>query len=150
LANPPLLLTQRLKAKTDKKALVLLLSAKQRMRLRGRAQTTCGQEVVLQLPREGPLLNGDLLTGKATSTQVVIKAAPEDLLLITAKTSLELIKAVYHLGNRHVELELHSEEIFLLNDTVLAEMLKARGINIEQVKRPFFPEMGAYSTHHRH
>ena len=127
-----------------------MLSANERNSLRGRRQTTCGQELLLQLPRKGPLMDGDVLIGENPLLGVLVKAAIENLLIVRANSILELIKASYHLGNRHVELELHSKELFLLEDPVLAEMLKARGLKVEKIKRPFFPELGAYSQSERH
>ena len=92
-------------------------------------------------------MDGDLLTGATTPlTQVIVKAANEDLLLVTAKSVLELTKAAYHLGNRHVDLELNSKELLFLEDPVLAEMLMSRGLSVKQIRKPFFPEMGAYSN----
>ena len=146
----PILLNRRLKTRSSKKYLVLSLSAEQRTRLRGPRNTICGQEVLLKLPREGPLMDGDLLAGEESSPQVLVKAAEEDLCKIQATSILELIKAAYHLGNRHVDLELHIKELFLVEDPVLITMLEKRGLKIEKLKRPFFPEMGAYDTTHSH
>ncbi|WP_320667832.1 urease accessory protein UreE [Prochlorococcus sp. MIT 1307] len=129
--------------------MILSLSAKERRYLRGRRQTLCGQEVLLHLPREGPLMEGDVLAGENRFPKVVVRAAVEDLLVVRTNSLLELIKASYHLGNRHVELELHSQELFLLDDTVLAKMLRGRGLKVEKISKPFFPELGAYSQVHR-
>ena len=63
---------------------------------------------------------------------------------------LELIKATYHLGNRHVDLEIHSQKLFLLEDSVLEKMLKSRGLLVQKIQKPFFPEIGAYSQIHKH
>lgn len=97
-------------------------------------------------------MDGDLLIGEATTPQVLVKAAIEDLLLVRAESILELIQASYHLGNRHVDLELHSKELYLLEDPVLAEMLRGRGLSVTKEKKTFFPEFGAYSrvNGHRH
>ncbi len=121
------------------------MSADERNYLRGRRQTTCGQEVLLQLPREGVLMHGDLLSDAKSHTIVLVKAAIEDLLVIRSTSILELTRASYHLGNRHVNLELHSNEIYLLEDPVLENLLLIRGLEVEKVKKPFFPELGAYS-----
>ena len=152
MTSSTIVLTQRIKTKNKIKSLELVLTANDRTRLRGRRKTTCGQEVILMLPREGPLRDGDVLVGEDSNTQVLIKAAIEDLLLVRANSILELIQASYHLGNRHVELELHSKELFLLEDPVLAEMLIKRGLTVEKTKKAFFPEFGAYyqSSNHKH
>ena len=51
-----------------------------------------------------------------------------------AKSQLELIKAAYHLGNRHVDLEIHSQKLFLLEDSVLEKMLKSRGLLVQKIQ----------------
>ena len=129
---------------------MLLLNASERKRLRGHRKTSCGQDILLMLPREGPLMDGDILSGESPSPHVLVKAAIEDLLVVRAQSILELIKAAYHLGNRHVDLELHPNQIFLLEDPVLNEMLKKRGLSVKKIKRTFFPELGAYSLLNSH
>ena len=145
-----IVLNRKLKTKNKRSSLLLVLTADERTQLRGHRKTICGQDVLLQLPREGALIDGDLLVGKDSSIQILVKAAEEDLLVINAESNLELIKAAYHLGNRHVVLELQSEELFLLNDPVLADMLKRRGLKVKKIKRPFSPERGAYSFTNSH
>jgi len=95
-------------------------------------------------------MDGDVLIGENPLLRVLVKAAIENLLVVRANSILELIKASYHLGNRHVEIELHPRELFLLEDPVLAEMLKTRGLKVEKIMRPFFPELGAYAQSERH
>ena len=129
----------------------LPLTAEERTVLRGRRSTACGREVLLQLPRHGPLEPGDQLSDADASVRVEVVAALEDLLQVQAPTSLDLLAAAYHLGNRHVALELHEHELLLLDDSVLASMLKGRGLFVTQCRRPFLPEGGAYAGHsHRH
>ena len=150
MSDRPIVLTRRLKTESNKKCLILSLSAEERTRLRGYRKTTCGKEVILHLPREGPLMHGDLLAGESPLPEVLVEAAVEDLILVRSNSILELIKAAYHLGNRHVDLELHSTELFLLKDPVLEKMLKSRGLIVQSSKKPFSPELGAYSEMHNH
>ncbi len=145
-----IVLDRRLKTKTANQSLVLLLTAAERTRLRGQRQTTCGRNVLLQLPRQGVLMDGDLLAGKNPTIQVLVKAALEDLLVVSASSTLELTKAAYHLGNRHVEIELTPKELFLLDDPVLADLLIRRRLTVNKIKRTFSPEQGAYSSNHHH
>ncbi len=145
-----IVLTHRVKTRRKKHSLVLALSANDRTRLRGLRQTTCGQEVLLKLPREGPLLDGDLLEDEESLSQVLVTAANEDLIEVKSESKVDLIKAAYHLGNRHVELEVQAQRLYLLNDTVLVEMLESRGLILSHLKRPFFPEIGAYLPPHKH
>ena len=127
--------------------LSLALTAEQRTVLRGRRQTPCGREVLLQLPRDGALRPGDRLTDAAGSLQVEVVAAPEDLLRVEAASPLELLQAAYHLGNRHVAMELHEHALLLLEDPVLEAMLQQRGLRLSHCCRPFLPEGGAYGGH---
>ncbi len=150
MSETTLVLKNRIKTINNSRSLILLLTANERKSLRGSRQTTSGQKVILQLPREGPLMDGEVLIGDDPSQQVLIQASREDLLVVRAHTTLELMQASYHLGNRHIDLELHNEKLFLLEDSVLGEMLKSRGLFIEKVQKPFFPELGAYSQVHNH
>ena len=125
----------------------LPLSADQRTVLRGRRRTACGRDVLLQLPRDRALSPGDRLTDSQRKVHVLVTAAAEELLRVEAATPLALLEAAYHLGNRHVALELHEHELLLLDDSVLANMLKGRGLKVTRCCRPFMPEGGAYIGH---
>jgi urease accessory protein len=57
---------------------------------------------------------------------------------------LALLQAAYHLGNRHVAMELHVDRLVLLQDSVLADLLRQRGLQVELLQLPFQPEAGAY------
>ena len=142
--NKPILITRRLGRGGGNKTLILELTAEERTKLRGRRQTLCGINLILQLPREGRLLPGELLAGVEDTPQIVVKAAKENLLEVQASTKLDLLKAVYHLGNRHVDLELHENKIYLNYDSVLRKMLHQRGLEVRAIKRYFSPEGGAY------
>ena len=135
------------KALTD---LQLPLTAEQRTVLRGRRRTLCGLDVLLQLPRDGALLPGDRLTDAGGGVQVEVVAAVEPLLRVQAASDLELLQAAYHLGNRHVALELHEQELLLLDDSVLQQMLESRGLMVSHCEQPFLPEGGAYGGGHSH
>ena len=130
--------------------LQLSLTADERTVLRGRRRTHCGRELLLQLPRDGALQPGDLLLDQLRSLQVEVIAAPERLLRVRAASPLELLQAAYHLGNRHVPLELHEQELLLLEDSVLAVMLTSRGLQVSACERPFVPDGGAYGDVHSH
>jgi urease accessory protein len=79
---------------------------------------------------------------------VLVEAAPEPLLLVRAADALELLRAAYHLGNRHVALEVRQGELRLLEDPVLADLLERRGLVLERRREPFLPEGGAYASGH--
>ena len=87
---------------------------------------------------------GEVLRSESSKVFVSIEAAQEDVIRIRSENRLKLLKAAYHLGNRHVEIELHDKELYILDDVVMKKMLERLGFEIESFKRPFFPEIGAY------
>jgi urease accessory protein len=91
-----------------------------------------------------------VLSDACRSLEVKVVAAPEPLLVVRAPSPLALLQAAYHLGNRHVALELQDGELRLLEDSVLAEMLRRRGLQVETGCLPFHPEGGAYAAAHGH
>jgi urease accessory protein len=128
----------------------LALSADERTRLRGLRQSRCGQPLLLQLPRGEPLEPGEWLGRDGGPALVRVEAADEFLLLVQADDPLDLLRAAYHLGNRHVALEVSASELRLLDDPVLADLLRQRGLRLEQRRGPFLPEGGAYAAAHAH
>ena len=138
-------LTERISAQVIEHCLLLPLSAKERTQLRGKRSTLDGIDVILNLPRGGGrLMPGEVLKSENLQVFVTIEAAHEDVIRISSENRLKLLKAAYHLGNRHVEVELHDKELYLLNDVVMQKMLERQGFLIESFKRPFSPEIGAY------
>lgn len=131
----------------------LPLQAHERSQLRGRRVCQDGQVVLLQLPRQEPLRPGEWLLpapGGCQPVAVEVVAAQEELLEIRAATSLALLQAAYHLGNRHVAMEVHADRLLLLNDSVLADLLARRGLALRRLRAPFRPEPGAYEGGHAH
>ena len=120
--------------------LLLPLSADERSRLRGHRRSACGRDLVLQLERGEPLQPGEWLSGAAGDPPVRVEAAAEPLLLVRSLDPLDLLRAAYHLGNRHVALEVRSGELRLLEDPVLADLLVRRGLLLEHRQAPFVPE----------
>ena len=147
MTEPVLVLDQRLAPNALRPDLRLPLTAVERTVLRGRRRTLCGRDVLLQLPRDQSLQPGDQLCDANGITRVEVTAASEALLRVQAATPLELMQAAYHLGNRHVALELHEQELFLLEDSVLEDLLKSRGLKLSRCKRSFAPDGGAYGLH---
>ena len=138
-------LTKRISARGVGDCLALRMSAKERTQLRGKRSTVEGIEVILNLPRGGGrLIPGEVLKSENSHIFVSIEAAHEDVIRIGSENRLKLLKAAYHLGNRHVEIELHDKELYLLNDVVMRKMLEGHGFEIESFQRPFSPEIGAY------
>ncbi|MBF2025461.1 MAG: urease accessory protein UreE [Oscillatoriales cyanobacterium C42_A2020_001] len=140
-------LIQRLPANSNASpSLNLPLAAEERTRSRHRFETLDGQVVYLHLPRGTVLQDGDLLqTEDGLIVQVVAK--PEPVLTVTAPSPLQLLQAAYHLGNRHVPLEITETYLRLSPDSVLQEMLRHRGLAVVEEVQPFQPEVGAYGGH---
>ena len=152
-SSESLLLVERRSADPALPALRLALTAQERTSLRGRRQTVCGRDLLLQLPRGAALEPGELLLPAAPrgGAWVRVEAAPEALLQVRSADGLALLQAAYHLGNRHVAMELHADRLLLLDDSVLADLLRSRGLQVERLEAPFCPEAGAYAGHaHAH
>ncbi len=138
-------LTERTSTQANENCLILSLSAKERVQLRGKRSTLNGIEVILNLPRGGGrLIPGEVLKSDDSLFYVTIEAAKEDLIKVSSDNRLQLLKAAYHLGNRHVEIEFHERDIYLLNDVVMRKMLEGQGFKIEFSQGTFSPEIGAY------
>jgi urease accessory protein len=154
-ASGPLTLTQRSSTPppgAPEPWLRLCLGADERFRLRGHRRSACGRDLVLQLERGEPLQPGEWLSGAPGDPPVRVEAAAEPLLVVRASDPLDLLRAAYHLGNRHVALEVCAGELRLLEDSVLADLLEQRGLELEHRQAPFLPEAGAYAAAggHRH
>jgi urease accessory protein len=121
---------------------------------RGKSRLRCfsstGEDVGLFLERgQAPLRNGDCL--RAEDGRIVrVVARAEPLLHVTCDSAFELMRAAYHLGNRHVALQLGDGWLRLLDDHVLRSMLDQLGANTCTVEAPFQPEHGAYGGGHHH
>ena len=124
--------------------LKLTLSSDQRRILRGKRRSDCNQEIHLQLPREGKLKDGDILLTNYKNLFVQVHAQKENLIEITAKTNIELIKVAYHLGNRHMEIEINENILLTKNDYIIEELLNNFEVIFIKVEKKFFPEIGAF------
>ena len=143
-----LTLIERLPANADVVvSFTLALSAEERTKSRHRFETEDGQTVFLRLPRGTVLRDGDLLQAETDNTLVRVTAKPEPVLTITSRHPLDLLRAAYHLGNRHVPLMLTPTALYFEPDHVLAEMVTGLGLQVDEVIHPFEPESGAYAQH---
>jgi urease accessory protein len=127
----------------------LILPFDLRRKSRLRAVLTNGKEAALFLPRGSVLRDGDLLEAE-DGTLIRVESAPEDILWVTAETPYALMRAAYHLGNRHTPVELGANYLKLETDPVLREMLLQLGVTVREESMPFQPEGGAYGGGHRH
>lgn len=128
--------------------LKLPFDARQKSRLRTRLVS--GEEVGLLLPRGEILRGGDLVT-VSDGRVVEIVSQEEKVLHVEAGSPRDLAKLAYHLGNRHVPVEVGEGFLRIADDHVLEEMLKKLGARVSKLEAPFEPEAGAYSGgHHQH
>src|SRR5690606_27636454 len=92
---------------------------------------------------------GDVLVAEDGS-MVRVLAAPQAVLRITPCAShgspFDLVRAAYHLGNRHVQIELRPDHLQIEPDHVLADMLRAMHLTVQALQAPFEPEGGAYAA----
>jgi urease accessory protein len=126
--------------------ITLSLTAEERTRSRHKFILVDGQEVFLRLARGTVLHDSDILTDETESIYMRIIAKPEPVLTVLAEIPL-LLRAAYHLGNRHVPVEITSTYLRLSPDAVLAAMLIQLGLEIKEEILPFQPELGAYGNH---
>ena len=130
----------------------IALTSEERQRSLYRCQSQQGHPIRLNLKRGTILSNGDLLSSQADEngnvTYVLVISKPEPVLTVTAAHPLQLLKAAYHLGNRHVPLELTESYLRLAPDPVLRAMLEKMSVTVQEAIAPFHPETGAYHHHH--
>ncbi|HAV5026177.1 TPA: urease accessory protein UreE [Acinetobacter baumannii] len=117
-----------------------------RQKSRFRAALASGVDIGADLPRTGILRSGSYI---ATQEGDVLRvdAKPERLMKVTAQTEFDLLKAAYHLGNRHVPLMLTPTALYFEPDHVLVEMVEGLGLTVTETDHPFEPESGAYAQH---
>jgi urease accessory protein len=128
----------------------LSLTYEQRSRSRLRAQLDDGRQVGILLPRGETLRDGDLL-GSDDGRVVQVRAAAESLSVAVSDDALLLARACYHLGNRHVALQIDPHRLCWLHDHVLDAMVRGLGLDVCAELAPFEPEPGAYGAHgHAH
>lgn len=124
---------------------VLELPFELRQKARFKATLTSGVEVGLQLARGKILRCGDKL--KAEDGKIIeIKAAPESVSTVTCDDALMLAKICYHLGNRHVPLQVMQGQCRYMHDHVLDEMVVLLGGKVICEQASFEPEAGAYAN----
>jgi urease accessory protein len=152
-------ITLKIDPKTDRPnppARRLVLPFSERSKSRARHVLDNGEEVGLFLERGSVLRNGDLLLAD-DGRVVCVEAAPESVSMAHTDDLLLLARACYHLGNRHVALQIGHGWLRYVHDHVLDDMLRGMGLAVLVERAPFEPEGGAYvaNTHshthsHRH
>ena len=120
-----------------------------RQKSRFEATDSLGRRLAIFLPRGSCARGGDVLVAEDGS-MVRVEAAPQPLLRVTAcaqhGSPFDLLRAAYHLGNRHVALELAPDHLQLEPDPVLADLLRRMHLIVTEVEAAFEPQTGAYAT----
>lgn len=141
---------QGLAAALLKRASSIELDWDVRQKSRFEALDSVGRQIGTFLARGTVVRGGDVLVAEDGSLIKVV-AAPQAVLKITHcqnhGSPYDLIRAAYHLGNRHVPIELKPDHLKIEPDHVLADMLRAMHLIVNAVDEPFEPESGAYATH---
>jgi urease accessory protein len=125
----------------------LALTAEERQKSRYRCKSATGEILLLSLSRGTALADGDLLTTETGDWWARVEVKAEPIMIVKARNPLDLLRAAYHLGNRHVPIELTSQAIKLSADSVLQDMLMHQGLVVTTAMEPFSPEAGAYRHH---
>jgi urease accessory protein len=127
-----------------------------RQKSRFEATDSAGRMLAVFLPRGSVVRGGDVLVAEDGSL-VQVKAAPQAVMVIRScphhGTPFDLVRAAYHLGNRHLQVELKPDHLKIEPDDVLAEMLARMHLIVTRETLPFEPESGAYAAvpgHHGH
>jgi urease accessory protein len=135
------------------RAATVTLDWDQRQKSRFDAEDSQGRRIGVFLPRGTVIRGGDVLLSQDGSL-LKVQAALQQVLRITTcpehGTPFDLIRAAYHLGNRHVPIELKPDHLKIEPDHVLADMLRQMHLIVNEVREPFEPEAGAYCDHGGH
>jgi len=134
-------------------SVTLSLPIDQRTKSRLKVTLDDGRQAGLFLPRGKVLRGGDLL--QSTEGLIVqVRAAAESVSTVHSDDALALARVSYHLGNRHVPLQITSKWVRYQHDHVLDDMVSGLGLTVEVEQAPFEPEAGAYQSaahsHHHH
>ncbi len=130
------------------------LAYDERKRSRLKVTLTSGAEAGIFLERGDHLRGGDKLVAENGSTVVEILAAQEELIEAVADSPQLFARAAYHLGNRHVPVQIlptdNGGKLRFQTDHVLADMVRGLGCTVTETEAPFQPESGAYGSHGGH
>jgi urease accessory protein len=120
-----------------------------RHRRRIRLTTDAGDPFLLDLPRVEHLVDGDGLE-LDDGSYVRMRAATEPLIEISADRPTDLLRIAWHLGNRHLPLQIVDDRLRICDDHVIAAMVEGLGGRVRRVEAAFDPEIGAYAGHPHH
>lgn len=119
----------------------------ERQKARSRVTASNGEIVGVHIERGTSLKDGDCLKAEAGEV-FAVRAGNEPLSIVRCEFPVDLARAAYHLGNRHVRLQVAENMVLYQTDHVLDDMLRHFGLLVEHAEAPFEPEPGAYHRHH--
>ena len=90
------------------------------------------------------IYDGDILRTNQENIFIHVKAKIESLFQIYTSSTLEMLKISYHLGNRHIAIEINDNYLFVKEDHVTKNLLENFDVEIKLVNKKFFPEIGAF------
>jgi len=123
---------------------VLTLGFEDRRRSRMRVRIDDGREAALMLPRGTILHDGDTLRDPDAGALATVRAADQTLSMVRAEDAVTLARAAYHLGNRHIPVQVGRGWLAYEHDHVLDDMVAELGLKVETCIAPFEPEAGGY------
>jgi len=127
----------------------VLVDFDRRHRRRIVLRTEAGQDLLIDLPQAVRLRDGDGLVLDDGGI-VLVQARPEPLLDIHAHDAATLVRIAWHLGNRHLPVQLLGAHLRIRRDHVIADMVRTLGGHVAKIEAPFDPEAGAYAGGHSH
>jgi len=130
----------------------VILPRDQREKSRLKVVLNDGREAGLFFEKGVSFQDGDLIISDDGKVLVEVKAADETVSTVRCDDPLQLARACYHLGNRHIPLQIDTGILRYQHDHVLDEMVRGLGLEVTTEQAPFEPEAGAYSGggHHHH
>jgi urease accessory protein len=133
-----------------KRATSVVLDWDTRQKSRFDAEDSQGRTLGVFLPRGSVVRGGDVLVAEDGSL-IKVTATPQPVMVVRACAEhgapFDLMRAAYHLGNRHVQLDLQPDRLQIEPDHVLADMLRQMHLSVTDELAPFEPEGGAYAAH---
>ena len=151
--NKSILQGRGLAAALKKRASCVALDWDTRRKSRFDAHDSAGRHIAVFLPRGTVLRGGDVLVAEDGSL-IRVEAATQPVLQVSTCAvhgrPTDLLRAAYHLGNRHVQLEVQGTRLQFEPDPVLADMLRRMHLIVTEAQAAFEPEAGAYGEGHGH
>lgn len=120
------------------------LACEDRYRRRLRLTTDAGEPFLLDLVQTTLLREGDGLALEQGGW-IEVHAAPEPLLEVTAPDALGLLRLAWHLGNRHLPVQIERTRLLIRRDHVMADLVEGLGGRTREIEAPFTPEGGGYA-----